>query len=74
MATLDEIRKAIADKVGINMHNPYGSDYVILSSFLYEYKKTLTKNEYDKLKALMLNFTLSSNILALQLIYKKYVK
>lgn len=69
MATLEEIREAIAKAVGGFYPN---SDYMLIQ--LSRNTFDMSKEEKDKLRTLMLHFNTNSNILALQLIYKKYIK
>lgn len=72
--TLDEIREAINVRYELNFNNRSDlHDHLLIGGFLHRNKDKIPKGEFDKIRALMLNFTVSANILALRLIYHKYV-
>lgn len=71
--TLDEIREAINVRYELNFNNRSDlHDHLLIGGFLHRNKDKIPKGEFDKIRALMLNFTVSANILALRLIYHKY--
>lgn len=70
---IDTIRESIADYCGTSKLIKE-NDYHLINKFLIKSVNVIPKEDFNKLRSLTLQFSVNSNILALRLIYNKYVK
>jgi hypothetical protein len=70
MEDLETIKKAISATLKYDRV----SDYGLINAFLIENRNTIPKEDFNQLHKLLLQFSNNSNIMAIRIIYQKYVK